>query len=66
MTPILNSEGRPERLLSISRDISDSRTMQLAMQESELRFQTLADNMAQFAWMADPDGSLFWYNHTLV
>ncbi|MGN6544079.1 MAG: PAS domain S-box protein, partial [Aureliella sp.] len=62
ITPILSSDGKPERLLAISRDVSDSRSMQLAMQESELRFQTLADNMAQFAWMADPDGTLFWYN----
>lgn len=62
VTPIMNSNGQPERLLSISRDISDTRSMQLAMQESELRFQTLADNMAQFAWMADSNGTLFWYN----
>ncbi len=33
-----------------------------ALQESEERFRTLADNMAQFAWMADESGWIFWYN----
>ncbi len=35
----------------------------LALQESEQQFRTLADSIPQLAWMADPDGSLFWYNH---
>ena len=30
--------------------------------ESEARLRTLADNIAQLAWMADAEGSLFWYN----
>ncbi len=29
---------------------------------SEERFRTLADNIAQLAWMADPEGWIFWYN----
>lgn len=32
------------------------------LRESEERFRTLADNIAQLAWMADPSGSVFWYN----
>jgi PAS domain S-box-containing protein len=34
-----------------------------ALQESERQFRTLADSIPQLAWMAEPDGSLFWYNH---
>lgn len=33
-----------------------------ALRESESRFRDLADNMSQFAWMADEKGFLFWYN----
>ncbi len=33
-----------------------------ALRESEERFRTLADNMAQLAWMADELGSAIWYN----
>ena len=32
------------------------------MEESEERFRTLADNIAQLAWMADAEGWIFWYN----
>jgi two-component system, chemotaxis family, CheB/CheR fusion protein len=32
------------------------------MGETEERFQTMADNVAQLAWMADARGEIFWYN----
>jgi PAS domain S-box-containing protein len=33
-----------------------------SLRDSEERFRTLADNMSQFAWMADAKGWIFWYN----
>jgi PAS domain S-box-containing protein len=33
------------------------------VKESEERFHTLADNIPNLAWMADPDGWIFWYNN---
>ena len=36
------------------------RTQQL--QESENQFRTLANSIPQLAWMADAQGSIFWYN----
>lgn len=33
-----------------------------ALRESEEQFRTLADNISQFAWMADPSGRIYWYN----
>jgi PAS domain S-box-containing protein len=47
--------------LTISSAIKNAR-LQLQLQESEERFRNLADNMSQFAWMADASGWLFWYN----
>ncbi|WP_434676882.1 PAS domain S-box protein [Pseudomonas sp. R1-18] len=32
------------------------------LRESERHFRTLADNMSQLAWTADPRGSVQWYN----
>jgi PAS domain S-box-containing protein len=29
---------------------------------AEARFRTLADNIPTLCWMADPDGSVFWFN----
>jgi diguanylate cyclase (GGDEF)-like protein/PAS domain S-box-containing protein len=33
-----------------------------AMREGEERFRTLANNIAQIAWMAEANGNIFWYN----
>ncbi|MCW3149298.1 PAS domain S-box protein [Stutzerimonas stutzeri] len=33
-----------------------------ALRESEEQFRTLADNISQFAWMAEPSGRIYWYN----
>ncbi len=37
-----------------------------ALRESEAKFRELADNITQFAWIADPDGSVFWYNRRWI
>ena len=33
-----------------------------ALEESERQFRSLADNMSQLAWIADPAGRIHWYN----
>ncbi len=33
-----------------------------ALRESEDRFRTMANSMAQLAWIARPDGFIYWYN----
>jgi PAS domain S-box-containing protein len=33
-----------------------------ALRESEVRFRELADNVSQFAWTADANGWIYWYN----
>jgi len=32
------------------------------LRESEIQFRTLANSIPQLAWMAKPDGDVFWYN----
>ncbi|MGA9377786.1 MAG: PAS domain S-box protein [Phormidium sp.] len=43
-------------------DVTDLTQTQQELTESEARFRTLADNISQFAWMADESGWIFWYN----
>lgn len=62
VSPILNERGEVMGASSICRDISGELESRRQIEESESRFHTLADNMSQLAWMADAEGSTFWYN----
>src|SRR5262249_11910871 len=42
--------------------VTERKRTERTLRESEDRFRTLADNMAQLAWMADESGWIFWYN----
>jgi PAS domain S-box-containing protein len=43
-------------------DITERKENEAALRESESRFRQLADSIPQLAWMARPDGWIFWYN----
>jgi PAS domain S-box-containing protein len=60
--PLLNENGEVYQILSIAMDITERKKAEKAMKESEERFRTLADNISQLAWMADTNGSIFWFN----
>jgi PAS domain S-box-containing protein len=57
-----DAEGRPQRMVGICTDVTARHEAEAAVRESEERFRNLADNIAQFAWMADQSGWIFWYN----
>jgi diguanylate cyclase (GGDEF)-like protein/PAS domain S-box-containing protein len=61
-SPLNDSVGRLVGISKIARDISPRKRAQDALRESEEQFRTLAENIAQFAWMADEKGSVYWYN----
>jgi PAS domain S-box-containing protein len=57
-----DEDGCPLYRTGSLRDITDSKAIAQALQESEARFRDLANNISQLAWMADESGWIFWYN----
>ncbi len=61
-SPVRNEAGEPVGVLAVVVETTPWVYAERAQRESQSRFRTLADNIAQFAWMADETGSIFWYN----
>ncbi len=58
IAPLTDSEGAVISHLNIT----TRRLAEEKLRESEEQFRTLAASIPQLAWMAEPDGSIFWYN----
>ena len=61
-SPVKDDAGNIIGSVSVVRDITERKRTEEALEESEERFRTMANSMPQLAWIARPDGYLFWYN----
>lgn len=62
MKPWFMDGGKTGGALLLTAVITEKVKARLALTESEERFRALADNIRQFAWIADGKGSITWYN----
>jgi PAS domain S-box-containing protein len=57
-----DGQGGTPRLSGVAVDITAQKKSAEAAEQMEARFRALADGMPQLAWMARPDGWIYWYN----
>ena len=62
LSPILSHDGHMIGASTIARDVRGIYEAQEQLRESDARFRALADSISHFAWMADAEGRIFWYN----
>jgi len=61
---IRDAAGNVEKVLIVSRDISERKAIDRALRESEERFRTLADSAPMAIWVAGTDKGCYWFNKT--
>jgi len=62
VSPVRDATGNIIGASKIARDITERKLAEEAIRRSESELQTLANSISQLAWMANPDGHIFWYN----
>lgn len=60
--PIVNEDGTIKAGVAIVIDITERKKAQMALMESERRFQSIADNAPMLLWMTDSDGLCTYLN----
>jgi PAS domain S-box-containing protein len=62
VSPVRDKDGKIFAASNVGRDITEALAINRKLVERESEFRILADNIAQLAWIAAPDGALTWYN----
>lgn len=60
--PLHDTNGNVMGILGTYENITERKRVEKELFETGERLRTLADNISQFAWMADEKGWIFWYN----
>ncbi|WP_156420865.1 response regulator [Aureimonas sp. AU22] len=60
--PIRDPDGTIAEWVGTHTDITDQKRIAAELGHSSEQFRIIADNIPQFAWIADPKGDIDWYN----
>lgn len=61
-TPLRRASGSIEGVMVFAYEVTEQVLARQQLAESEARFRTLADHIPNLAWMARPDGWIYWFN----
>ena len=61
--PSRDEMGKITGVLGHGYDVTEQVFARKKIEEAGELFHTLADNIPNLAWMAEPDGNIFWYNN---
>jgi PAS domain S-box-containing protein len=56
------ADGAVGGVVIFTEDITERKRAEEELRQSEEKFRLMADTIPQLAWMARPDGYIFWYN----
>ena len=57
-----NEKNEPLRFDGTTQDVTERKNAESELAETQDRFKAMANSIPQLAWMAKPDGWIFWYN----
>ena len=59
---IRSGSNVPVKIVGVTQNITERKRAEEQIKESEQNLRTLANSIPQLAWMAQPDGHIFWCN----
>lgn len=62
LQPFRDSNGNIEGLMTVAHEVTSEVISRRAVEESENQLRAFANSITQLAWMALPDGHIYWYN----
>lgn len=62
VSPLRDPDGRIVGASKIAHDITETVEIRRRLVASEHQFRSLANSIPQLAWIAESDGTVFWYN----
>ncbi|TGE17787.1 PAS domain-containing sensor histidine kinase [Hymenobacter elongatus] len=57
-----NAAQQATRMIGAMQDVTQQRQTEASLSQRENEFTAMANSMPQLAWMADPNGHIYWYN----